>query len=48
MMAIHAQIATDAAKAREGGGARLAIFESMTAENSMLVTLLTTDEKGGK
>ena len=28
--------------------ARLAIFESMTAENSMLVTLLTTDEKGGK
>ena len=28
--------------------ARLAIFESMTAEKSMLISLLTTDEKGGK
>jgi hypothetical protein len=28
--------------------ARLAIFESMTAEKSMLITIVTTDEKGGK
>lgn len=27
--------------------ARLAIFESMTAEKSMLITLVTTDERGG-
>ena len=28
--------------------ARLAIFESMTAEKSMLISIVTTDEKGGK
>jgi hypothetical protein len=28
--------------------ARLAIFESMTAQKSMLITIVTTDEKGGK
>ena len=27
--------------------ARLAIFESMTAEKSMVITLVTTDERGG-
>ena len=26
---------------------RLAIFESMTAEKSMLISLITTDERGG-